>query len=188
MNFRLRSWKDSDRDALLKYANNPKIASRLRNSFPFPYSAEDAQAFLSICHSADPEDQLFLAIEVNGEAVGSISVAVQPDIYCRSAEVGYWLAEPFWGNGIMSKAIREICKIAFERFPIVRIFAEPFANNFGSRRALEKAGFALEGILKQSVYKQERLLDSCIYALLKEQLDSSAEKGETSACNRSSLN
>ena len=106
-------------------------------------------------------------IEVNGEAAGNISVSCGSDVYRKSAELGYWLAEPFWGRGIMPEAIRQVCKEAFERYDIVRIYAEPFAWNTGSRRALDKAGFALEAVLHNSVYKNGKIGDSCIYSLLK---------------------
>ncbi len=101
--------------------------------------------------------------------MGSIGVFCGRDVYRRSAEIGYWLAEPFWGQGIMSEAIRRISEEAFRRFDIVRLYAEPFAVNVGSRRALEKAGFELEGILRNSVCKNGRILDSCVYARLKEE-------------------
>jgi ribosomal-protein-alanine N-acetyltransferase len=67
----------------------------------------------------------------------------------------------------MSQAIKQLCQIAFEQYDIVRVFAEPYAHNTGSRKAIEKAGFVLEGIMKKSVYKKGRFFDSCMYALVK---------------------
>ena len=93
------------------------------------------------------------------------------DVYRRGGELGYWLAEPFWGKGIMARAVREMCREAFAALDIVRIYAEPYAYNTGSRRVLEKCGFTLEGTLRQSVCKNGRMLDSCIYALLREELE-----------------
>ena len=92
------------------------------------------------------------------------------DVYRRSAELGYWLAEPHWGKGIMTGAVRRICAEGFARWDIVRIFAEPYAYTTPSRRVLEKAGFALEGVLRQSVWKRGKLLDSCMYALLRQEM------------------
>ena len=121
------------------------------------------------CVRNEGRGQLCLAIIWNGEAIGSISLILGTDVYRRSAELGYWLAEPFWGRGIMTWAVREMCREAFAAFDIVRIFAEPYAYNTGSRRVLEKAGFTLEGVLRRSVLKNGRMHDSCIYALLREE-------------------
>ena len=152
---------------MARYANNEKIAANLRDVFPWPYSRRDAVSFVEHCVRQEGRGQLARAIEVDGAAVGSISLTLGSDVYRRSAELGYWLAEPYWGKGIMSGAISKICQEAFEVFDIVRIHAEPFAYNMGSRRALEKAGFSLEAVLKKSVVKNGVIYDSCIYALVK---------------------
>ncbi len=167
MDYTLRTWRNDDAESAARYGNNKKIADNLRNSFPFPYTHEDAVAYVAMCQDADDSRSLLRAIDVNGEAVGSIGVFRKDDVYERSAELGYWLAEPFWGHGLMTRAVKEICLDAFASWDIVRIFAEPFARNAGSRRVLEKAGFALEGVLRQSVCKNGEVFDSCLYALLK---------------------
>lgn len=163
--FLLRPWKAEDASSIEQYAKSAKVAANLRDAFPHPYTAKDAEWFVDSCLNGNEEVQLCRAIEVDGKAVGSISLLRQNDVYQKSAELGYWLGEPFWGRGIMTEAVRQICEEAFARYDIVRIFAEPFAYNMGSRRVLEKAGFQLEGILKKSVYKNGVIGDSCIYAL-----------------------
>ena len=110
--------------------------------------------------------QLCRAIVTGGEAVGSMGIFVGGGVYRRSAELGYWLGEDFWGRGVMSAAIPQLCREALERFDLARIYAQPLAHNTGSRRALEKSGFVLEGVLRQSVTKNGVLSDSCVYALL----------------------
>ncbi|MDP4152973.1 MAG: GNAT family N-acetyltransferase [Bacillota bacterium] len=167
MEFELRKWLDADAKSVQKYANNKKIADNLRNSFPYPYTLKDAAEYIE-SFSKSEEKSFCRAISVEGEAVGSVGIFLKDDVYCKSAEIGYWLAEPFWGNGIMSEAVKRICNAAFETYDIVRIFAEPYAYNNGSRRVLEKAGFTLEGILKKSVFKNDKIFDSCIYALVKQ--------------------
>ena len=106
-------------------------------------------------------------LQLEGQAAGSIGVFVKGDVYRKSVEIGYWLAEEYWNRQIMRRAIQAMCKEAFARFDVVRIFAEPYATNLGSRKALEAAGFVLEGVLKKSVYKNGEYLDSCIYALVR---------------------
>lgn len=167
MEFTLRKWSTHDVDALARYANNPRIANNLRNAFVHPYTRSDATAFIEQCITAPSARQYLRAIDVNGEAVGSIGLFLQDDVYCKSAQIGYWLAEPYWGNGIMHQAVMQVCDYAFSHYDLVRIYADVFANNMGSRRVLEKAGFTLEGILKKSVYKNGQLLDSCMYARIK---------------------
>ena len=168
MNFILRRWAGEDASALVKYASNKKIAANLRDGFPYPYTMNDAWAFLQAMISADEAKSFCRAIDIGGESVGSIGIFFKDNVYRKSAEIGYWLGEPFWGNGITTAAIRLMCGEAFERRDIVRIYAEPYAHNAASRRALTKAGFELEGVLRRSVYKNGSIFDSCIYALLKD--------------------
>ncbi|MEM1484343.1 GNAT family protein [Oscillospiraceae bacterium PP1C4] len=167
MNYELKKWQPDYTQSIAMYANNENIAANLRNVFPHPYTLADAEWYVNACAANSEEQQLCRAIVVNGEAVGSIGVFLKTDVYCKSAELGYWLGEPFWRQGIMSSAIRQLCSEAFKKFDIIRIFAEPYSHNIGSRKALEKAGFTLEGVLKNSVYKNGKVSDSCIYALLK---------------------
>ena len=68
----------------------------------------------------------------------------------------------------MTRAVAQICKEGFAAFDLVRIYAEPFSRNIASRRVLEKNGFVLEGVLRKSVCKEGRILDSCVYALIQE--------------------
>lgn len=166
MDFLLRKWSLGDVDSVAHYANNEKIARNLRDVFPYPYTAENAKNYIERCIAGD-EHTLCRAIDVGGVAVGSIGVFPCTDVYRKSAELGYWLAEDFWGNGIMTEATRRICAEAFEKFDIARIYAEPFAHNQGSRRVLEKAGFTYEGTMKCGVYKNGNIYDYCMYALLR---------------------
>jgi len=167
MNFTLEQWKSDFISGVAKYGNNKKIADNLRDGFPFPYTDTDARFYVNDCIEKGDDNQLCRGIVVDGECVGSIGIFVQNDVYRKSGELGYWLGEPFWNKGIMSAAVKQICAEAFEQFEIIRIFAEPFAHNTGSRKVLEKAGFTLEAVMKNSICKNEKIYDSCLYALLK---------------------
>ena len=167
MEFVLDKWDEKYIDDVAFYANNEKIACNLRNAFPNPYTREDAEGYVLSCAADSEERQLCRAIVVDGHAVGSIGIFLGTDVYEKSAELGYWLAEEFWGKGIMSAAVGQLCQAAFERFDIVRIYAEPFAHNTGSRRVLERNGFTLEGTMKNGVFKNGKVLDYCMYALVK---------------------
>lgn len=167
--FKLRTWKTEDAKSLAQSANNPKIAKNLRNVFPNPYTLEDAVWYINDSIASGDKKQINYAIEIEGEAVGSIGIFVKDDVYEKSAELGYWLAEDYWHKGVMTQAARTICKEAFERFDIVRIFAEPFADNAGSRGVLEKAGFTCEGTMRNGIYKNGEIHSYCMYSILREE-------------------
>ena len=166
-NIILRPWKTEDTKVLAAAANHPQIAQNLRNVFPYPYTIEDAAWFINDCIQKEGTDQLLRAIEVDGTIVGSISVAKKDDVYEKSAELGYWLTKDYWGQGITTQAVKMICKEAFDRFDIIRIFAEPFDDNTGSKSVLEKAGFVCEGTMRDGIYKNGRVRSYCMYALLR---------------------
>lgn len=168
MSFTLRPWRLSDAAELVPYADDPLVARNLRDAFPNPYTLADAEDFVSACVEQEGQGQLCRCIEVDGRAAGSMGLFLGTDVYRKSAELGYWLGRPFWRQGIVSAAVEEMCALGFETWDIVRIYAEPYAQNAGSRGVLEKAGFTLEGIKRRSVFKNGELLDSCIYAKLRE--------------------
>ena len=147
MDFKLRRWTLSDLENLVEHANNYNIAKWLTNQFPFPYTNEDGKNYLNLTAKDNPTK--IFAIEVEGKAVGSIGIFPQSDIHEKSAEIGYWLSEQYWRNGIMSKAIQEVAQYGFDTFDIVRIFARPFSTNTGSQKVLEKAGFKLSASGRQ---------------------------------------
>lgn len=163
---KLRPWQTSDIDSLTFYANNSKIADNLRDGFPYPYTRESGEEFLATANDK-PKKQRIFAIEVDGEAVGSIGVFLMDDVHRKTAEIGYWLGVPFWGRGIMTGAIKEIVKFSFYEFDIYRLFAQPYARNIGSCHILENCGFSKEGVLRSNIYKNGMIFDGCMYSILK---------------------
>ena len=166
MDIKLRKWSEADLQNLVKYANNSNVSRWLTNGFPYPYTLEDGKAYLSKIEKDNPTKDF--AIDINGEAVGSIGVFPQADIHEKSAEIGYWLAEEYWGKGIMTKAIQAVVDYGFQTFDLNRIFARPFSTNFKSQRVLEKAGFVLEAKLQKAIFKNGEFKDELIYAKLKD--------------------
>ena len=164
MEFTLREWKKSDSAALQKYADNIKIANNLRDVFPNPYTLSDAENYIRSCLEESPARQYVRAVDIGGEAAGSIGVFLRDDVYRKSGEIGYWLGEPFWKQGIMSEAVRRVCGHVFAHYDIVRIDACVFAGNAASRKVLEKAGFTLEGVLRKSIHKNGEYQDGCMYS------------------------
>lgn len=119
MNYKLRNWKLSDIGSLVGHANNYHIARWLTNQFPHPYDEKASETFINLV--SDDMPQKVFAIEVDGEAVGSIGIFPQSDVHEKNAEIGYWLSEKHWGKGIMSEAITDIVDYGFKTFDIVRV-------------------------------------------------------------------
>lgn len=159
---RVRDWRRDDLDALLRCANNPKIAANLRDQFPYPYTRRDGIDYLNYVRSMGVP--MSFAIEYDGEAIGGIGFKLGTDISRLSLEMGYWLAEPFWGRGLTSRAVTAASDWALDNYKIVRIFATVFSHNVASIRVLEKAGFEREGILCRSAIKNGVILDQVMYA------------------------
>ena len=157
----------NDAIAVQCYANNRKIWLNLRDLFPHPYGLEDANRFLHYVTNDKPTTTFAIALPT--EAIGCIGLQLGRDVHCQTAELGYWLGEPFWGRGIMSEAVAEFTRYAFVTFTLNRIYAEPFANNSASARVLEKAGFVCEGRLRASVLKDGQRLDSFLYARVRDE-------------------
>ena len=89
--FTLRPWREADAASIARYADNAKIAANLRDVFPCPYAPQDAATFVESCIRQEGRGQMCRAIEVDGEAAGSIGLFLGSDVYRRSAELGYWL-------------------------------------------------------------------------------------------------
>jgi len=163
----LRPWSEDDASQLAVIANNRKISDNLRDGFPFPYSLQDAKNWLKIVIPSN-SPPLYFALTVDERLVGSIGLVSKNDIYRKNFEVGYFVAEEYWGRGIATKAIKALTSYAFKDFDILRVYAEPFSDNTGSRRALENAGFIHEATFKRNVIKNGIIKDSSIYSVLKE--------------------
>lgn len=160
--YTIRDWAFDDAGALARYANNPRVAANLRDRFPSPYTLSDAENFLSNITSQSPRTNFAIANEE--EPIGGIGLMIGRDVHRFVAELGYWLAEPFWGQGLMTSAVLKFTDYAFAEFKLNRIYAEPYTSNPASARVLEKAGFFLEGTLNASVVKHGKVLDQFMYA------------------------
>lgn len=159
--FYLRNLEVEDAEVFAQNANNPLIACNLTDAFPHPYGLEDAQRFIAMARSHDPT-RIF-TIDINGQACGGMGIHPQSDIMRKNAELGYWLAEPWWGKGIVSSLIPEMISYAFDTFDIDRIYARPFGSNLASQKVLTKAGFVLEAHILGNIAKWDRVEDELIY-------------------------
>jgi len=113
MNITLRPWHINDLENLVVLANNPNIARNLTDQFPSPYTKENGLKFIEFANSGEP--QRIFAIDLDGQSIGGIGLHPQSDIERKNAEIAYWLGEPFWGNGIISKVIPQIVDYGFAK-------------------------------------------------------------------------
>ena len=167
MNCKIRRWELSDARDLATALSNKKIQDNLRDGLPYPYTEQDGKEFISAMLAANENDTFAFAITVNGKVIGSIGAFRQTNIHNKTAELGYYIAEEYWGKGIMTEAVKQLCDYVFSHTDIIRIYAEPFAYNIGSCRVLEKAGFQYEGTLRSNALKNGNVLDMKMYSKLK---------------------
>ncbi|MFR8872275.1 MAG: GNAT family N-acetyltransferase [Oscillospiraceae bacterium] len=170
MDCRIRKWDPADAKDLSAVLSNAKIHDNLRDGLPYPYTEQDGLDFISAMLSADANETFAFAITTEGKVIGSIGVFRQGNIHRRTAELGYYIAEAYWGKGMMTKAVRQICRYVFDNSDILRIYAEPFAFNAASCRVLEKAGFQYEGTLRSNAVKNGNVIDMKMYSLLKSEV------------------
>ena len=163
-NIVLRPFAQTDAVVMASLANNIAIWNNVRDSFPHPYTAADAAAFIS-ANSTMPTQKF--AITYNHEFCGGAGLTGGTDIYRIGAEIGYWLGEPWWGKGIATTAVQLITNYGFEGLGFQRIYASVFPYNTASVRVLEKAGFQLEHIARNAVIKNKVVYDNHVYVKLK---------------------
>lgn len=167
----LRPWREDDALSLVRYADNPRVSGCMRDGFPSPYTQDDARRFIAMATS--PGHALLLAVEVAGEAAGGIGIHPLCDVYRRTAEIGYWLGEPFWGKGIITDAVRALVPVVFQQTDLIRIQAGVFSGNSASMRVLEKAGFSREAVHRNAVTKKEVVMDEVVYVRFRDSKESS---------------
>jgi RimJ/RimL family protein N-acetyltransferase len=158
----IRDWSDDDRESLVRFANDRDVARNLTHTFPHPYTEADAESWFALL--AQMPEPTAWAIDVDGVAVGGVGVILGEGVYGKTAQFGYWLGEPYWDRGIMTAAARAASDYAMSRFGLVRLEARVFEWNPRSMRVLEKCGFEREGTLRKSVFKEDRVIDSVLYA------------------------
>jgi len=161
----IRPWQSADAQALVRHANNRRIWLNLRDRFPYPYTDSDARAWLAMQAAQRGAPHNF-AIEFAGEPIGGIGLEFLTDVHRLTAEIGYWLGESMWGRGFATIAVKAVTRYAFATFDLRRIQAMVYEWNPASARVLEKAGYTLEGRLRNFVLKDGRVGGALMYARL----------------------
>jgi ribosomal-protein-alanine N-acetyltransferase len=161
-NIKLREFKKSDSLRFAELANNENISRNLRDGFPNPFTVEYAEEFIERWMALDPVS--VFAIEFKGEYVGNISLSKGKDVYRKSAEIGYFIGEPYWNKGIATGAVNLITDYGFSDLDIVRIHTGVYEHNTASQRVLVKCGFVFEGVFKKAVFKQGKFWNEMRFA------------------------
>lgn len=161
---KLREVKESDAEQIAKLLDNKKIWDNLRDFVPHPYTLENAKEFIFLCQSENSLKAFI--IDKEGLAIGVIALTLQQDIYRRSAEIGYWLGEPYWNKGFITQAIKMIVEYGFNHLGLARIYSGVFENNKASQKALEKAGFIFECVFEKAVLKNGQLINEHRYSIV----------------------
>jgi RimJ/RimL family protein N-acetyltransferase len=159
----LRHFKDSDTDLLISYLNNNAVTQYITSAIAKPYTLVDALWWID----AGSKTQYIKAIEHNGSLVGCISATIGHFEYNLSAELGYWIGQEHWGQGIATAAVNEFCHFLFNETELVRLFVSVVKENKASIRVLENNDFVHEGLLKNASYKNGRFFDEYIFAKIK---------------------
>lgn len=163
-NITLRPLHNEDKVAIAKLANNKKLWDNLRDIVPHPYSLKDAEFYIEMMTAQDAPPTF--AIDFENQFTGVIGLVPQSDVYRKTAEIGYWLGEPFWGKGIMSEAVAMVTDYGLHKLGIMRIHAGIFEYNIGSMRVLEKCGYEKDGIFKKSIFKNDQIWDEHRYSIV----------------------
>jgi [ribosomal protein S5]-alanine N-acetyltransferase len=158
----LRPLQNTDAPILAQLANNKKIWDNLRDYIPHPYTQTDSEWFIGLCLQENPT--LTFAIEHKGGLCGVIGLVPQKDVYRKSAEIGYWIGEPFWNRGIATTAVKLISQYGFNELNMVRIFTAVFDYNPASMKVLEKNGYKKEAVFKKAVIKNGEIWDEHRYS------------------------
>ena len=164
----VRSWRQEDASDLVTYLNNERVRVMLTNRIPYPYLASHAEHFIAQCTQALSETSF--AIGVDGRSVGAVGFGLLQNEERHTGEIGYWVAEEYWGRGIATDAVRAVTAHAFQNHDLERLQAHVFLDNVASARVLEKCGYSKEGVIRMSALKGERVINQILYAVLRSEV------------------
>lgn len=168
--FHLSEIVPSDQAACIEHLKEKEIYERTLR-LPYPYTEADFDAWLEIVDKTSKQQGRPVHWAIRNEPglmIGGCGFDNLQIGESHKAEIGYWLAKPYWGQGIMTAVVRKLIEIAFADFGLMKLTAHVFAGNAASARVLEKCGFQEEGYLRKHYLKEGRYLDARLFAVLKE--------------------
>ena len=150
---------------LAYHANDKRISTYLRDSFPFPYTINNAMTFINYCIQNECVE---FGICVDDICIGCIGSTFFSDVYSHNVEIGYWINPNYWGKGIMNNVIPTFCQYLFEHYDIHKIYAIVISDNISSTKLLEKNHFIKEGYFTDYIYKNNRYYDAVFYSIVED--------------------
>lgn len=162
-NISLRPLSENDKSVLAKLANNKKIWDNLRDYMPYPYTEKNAEFFIQL--TAKEEPRMTFGIEFKNELCGVIGLIPLKDVYCKTAEIGYWLGEDYWSKGIATVALKLLTNYGLNTLGLVRLHTGVYEHNIASMKVLEKCGYTKDGVFKKAVIKNGVILDEHKYSI-----------------------
>jgi RimJ/RimL family protein N-acetyltransferase len=169
-NIALVRWNEDHFHNLYPIANNPNIAKNLRDTFPNPYTIHDARHWIEHNIKFNPPQNF--AIEYHDQLVGSVGGEIGKDELRTNLEIGFWVAEAFWGKGIATEAVQIYTEYILDRFPeIKRIYSQVYDFNTTSMKVLENAGYVAEAILKDAYIKDGKVGDLFQYVIVRSEVE-----------------
>lgn len=159
----LRKFEQEDEALLVSYLNDQALMHFLSARIPQPYTNASAQWWITTGSKLG----VVYAIINKGVFVGSIGAIPGEFEKQRTAEIGYWVAKPYWGQGIASKALEKFTSLIFENTNFIRLYASVFEGNLASARVLEKCSYKLEAVLEKAIYKNSIVFNELHYSKIR---------------------
>lgn len=166
MNITFEKWKAEDYEEFFMLSDDKELWSNMSDDFP--KTLIECKQLVNLFSTGEDITEFIRAVKVDGKIVGCIAAFFESGMYCKNAEISYWLNREYRGKGIMPQALKMFTNYVFTKFDIHRIWARPFENNKASQRVLEKTGFVYEGLLKENVFKNNQYINSKVYALIRD--------------------
>jgi len=154
---------------IVKYASNKNISDYTLN-LPHPYSEKDAIYWINLAHQGLKSGTNYIfAIRLKeiSQFVGGIGLTVEKRF--NRAEIGYWVAEPFWRKGIATEATKTIIDFGFNELGLNKLTSSHLAENPASGKVMQNSGMIKEGELKEHVLKNTKYQDLILYGITKKQ-------------------
>ena len=161
--------KKTDKSAYLEHLQEKEIYDQTL-AIPYPYTEADADWWINhnieATKAQDGRSVNWAIRQKDGLLIGGIGFLDFKIGESHKAELGYWLAKPYWNKGVMTEAVKKATEHGFKEFGLTRITANVFHFNIGSAKVLEKVGFKCEGYLRSHYEKDGKIFDGKLYALL----------------------
>ncbi|MEO6870170.1 MAG: GNAT family protein [Ginsengibacter sp.] len=163
----LKNYKLEYAEIFAQFKNNPNVLDNGYDKTPNPFTLRDATEFIQLQIDQIPAKRFLIFWD--NQLCGEIGISIKEDVFRLNAEIGYFIAEPFWGKGIATEAINLMTDYTFKNFNVIRIIAGVFGFNKASMKALEKNNYYLESTRKKAVIKNGQIMDDYIWVKLKDE-------------------